>query len=93
MAVMKTSGIISVWCLLLGSLPVLAGDTLSIEEFHRKAVEGDAEAQTSLGFCYDHGIFVEKDAARAIPWYRKAAEQGELIANSNPSRELANYPK
>ena len=43
----------------------------------RVAVEkGDAMAMYHLGWCYEHGEGVEKDANEADKWYRKAAENG-----------------
>ena len=40
------------------------------------AERGDAEAQYKLGTMYSNGLFVPKNDAVAIEWYRKAAEQG-----------------
>ena len=45
------------------------------QEYKAKAEQGDAEAQFSLGFCYDDGRGVAKNYAQAAKWYRKAAEQ------------------
>lgn len=45
--------------------------------WYRKAAEqGDAEAQVTLGECYDEGFGVEKDESKAAEWYYKAACQG-----------------
>ena len=33
-------------------------------EYEAKAEQGDAEAQFNLGFCYDDGLGVEKDARK-----------------------------
>jgi TPR repeat protein len=38
--------------------------------------EGDAEAQNALGFRYENGMKVEKNASEARKWYLKAANQG-----------------
>ena len=44
----------------------------------RKAAEqGDAKAQSSLGFMYDKGEGIPEDDQEAVRWYRKAAEQGD----------------
>ena len=52
--------------------------------WYRKAAEqGDAEAQVSLGQCYDEGFGVEKDASKAADWYYKAASQGNAEAQCN----------
>ena len=60
-----------------------APDPKKFEEYKAKAVKGDAEAQTRLGVCYATGIGVEKDAAEAVRWFRKAAEQGIAQAQYN----------
>jgi hypothetical protein len=50
-------------------------------KWYRKAAEQNlADAQHSLGFCYDQGQGVEKDYAEAVKWYRKAAEQNYTAA-------------
>jgi TPR repeat protein len=40
------------------------------------AVQGNADAQTNLGFCYTQGQGVEMDHKAAALWYRRAAKQG-----------------
>jgi TPR repeat protein len=46
-------------------------------ELRRRALLGDAAAQTSLGFLYQTGSGgVQKDEVSAVYWHRKAAEQG-----------------
>ncbi len=40
------------------------------------AEDGDVWAQHSLGYLYDKGWGVDKDATQAIDWYREAAERG-----------------
>ena len=40
------------------------------------AEQGDAKAQSDLGFMYAKGQGVPQDDAEAVRWYRKAAEQG-----------------
>jgi peptidoglycan hydrolase-like protein with peptidoglycan-binding domain len=49
-------------------------------EFLAPAAEGRAAPQFNLGFLYHHGLGVDKDPARAVEWYRKAAEQGLVEA-------------
>ena len=44
------------------------------------AEQGDAMAQFSLGVCYQNGWGVGRDEAEAMHWYRKAAEQGYVLA-------------
>ncbi len=60
--------------------------------YSQLANEGNADAQTSLGFMYQNGQAVEKDDAIAFSWYERAATQeqpyalfnlGVLYANGN----------
>ena len=51
-----------------------------IQELQQKAEAGDAEAQYKLGNRYYYGTFVEKDYGKAVYWYTKAAEQGDVAA-------------
>ena len=45
--------------------------------WYRKAAEqGDASAQTNLGFMYKKGLGVDQDDREVAHWYLKAAEQG-----------------
>jgi uncharacterized protein len=44
------------------------------------ADKGDARAQFDIGFMYAYGWGVQRDAAAAIAWYRKAADQGLQVA-------------
>jgi len=44
------------------------------------AEKGDARAQFDIGFMHAYGWGVPRDAAAAIPWYRKAADQGLAVA-------------
>ena len=53
------------------------------QEYKANAEQGDAEAQFSLGWCYDDGRGVAKDKVEAVKWYRKAAEQNYTPAQSN----------
>ena len=46
------------------------------ELWFKAAEAGDAYAQTCLGVCYLEGEGVEEDAAAAVEWIKKAAEQG-----------------
>ena len=46
-------------------------------EYLKKSAEmGYAPAQCKLGDCYANGQGVEEDEAKAVQWYRKAADQG-----------------
>jgi TPR repeat protein len=36
---------------------------------YQKAAEGNhPEAQNTLGYCYEHGIYVKKDIDKAVFW-------------------------
>ena len=50
------------------------------------AEQGDARAQSNLGFLYENGYGVPQDFSEAVNWYRKAAEQGDATAQSNLGR-------
>jgi uncharacterized protein len=45
-----------------------------------KANDGDAAAQVQVGEAYAAGKGVERDPQQAVGWYRKAADQGNVIA-------------
>jgi len=55
----------------------------AVRLFRVLANKGYAPAQFSLGFCYDDGCCVPKDAAKAAEWYRKAAKKGNAYAQYN----------
>ena len=44
------------------------------------AVQGDASAQNKLGYMHQTGKGVARNYTEAVNWYRKAAEQGHVIA-------------
>jgi TPR repeat protein len=46
------------------------------------AEQGDAMAQTTRGFMYEHGLGVTQDPTQAASWFRKAAEQGRAAAQT-----------
>lgn len=49
----------------------------------RKALDGDAESQFRLGNLYSDGEGVPKDDAKAVEWYREAADHGYAKAQNN----------
>src|SRR5450432_4186994 len=73
--------------LLAGALPLCAdfeaalrafkaGDYgYALTQFAPEAERGSARAQVALGFLYERGLGVSKNAATAAKWYRKSAEQ------------------
>jgi tetratricopeptide (TPR) repeat protein len=56
---------------------------LDYESCHPLALEGDAEAQLTLGVMYATGKGVSVDDEEAVQWLRKAAEQGHRSAEYN----------
>jgi uncharacterized protein len=56
------------------------GDVHAQSEVVRKAEMGDPQAESALGDNYEYGIWVAKDHAQALRWYRKAAEHGDTGA-------------
>jgi len=46
----------------------------------KDAERGNAEAQTTLSFCYHNGYGVPKDPKLGLEWYAKAAGQGHAYA-------------
>lgn len=81
--------------LLVAALPVSAGFKEGLAAFERSdyrtayrewkplAQQGDAAAQTSLGFMYANGWGVPKSDHEAAKWWRKAALQGNALAQYN----------
>ncbi len=55
----------------------------SLPIFRQLADDGNARAQSALGFMYAKGHGVTQDYVAAVRWYRKAADQGEVSAQYN----------
>ena len=51
-----------------------------ISDLRRKAEQGDAEAQYSIGMLYYEGYDVKQDYATARQWWEEAAAQGNAWA-------------
>ena len=58
-------------------------DAESVRLFRLAADQGDALAQSNLGWLYANGRGVVKNDAEAARWYRLAADQGRANAQSN----------
>jgi len=55
--------------------------TKAVLWFCKAAEQGDASAQSNLGYImYDHGHVVKRDYSEAVQWFRKAAKQGFTLA-------------
>src|SRR4051794_29348052 len=55
----------------------------SLSELRDKAYKGDANAQVDLAACFMSGEGVQSDVSEAVTWLRRAAEQGNVRAQSN----------
>ena len=73
---------IAVLIALVVCVPVQA-QTPEIDALRARAEQGDAEAQSNLGYMYDTGQGVPQDYAEAMRWYRLAADQGYDGAQNN----------
>ncbi len=60
-----------------------------IQQLHKQAEKGDAEAQFNLGLLYDRGREVPKDKSEALRWYRLAADKGFAPAQHSLGKLLA----
>ena len=66
--------------LLLWSTTMNAAD---IQQLQKNAKQGDAEAQSSLGYKYSKGEGVPQDYKKAFHWYTLAASQNDILAQVN----------
>lgn len=51
-----------------------------VDSLKAKANEGSVLAQALLGYCYQKGIGTPVSKARAVHWYREAAQRGSTVA-------------
>jgi len=56
------------------------GNKVALQQLRNRAEQGDAGAQSHLGWMYVEGKGVHKDMVAAVNWFRKAAEQGDTEA-------------
>jgi TPR repeat protein len=56
---------------------------LAHTEFLAGAEEGHIDSQFNVALMYENGIGVDKDAKKALEWYRKASLQGSSAAQFN----------
>ncbi len=54
----------------------------ALQEWRPLAEQGDAVAQTNIGFMYRRGDGVQQDYAEAVRWVRLSAEQGIASAQN-----------
>ncbi len=66
-----------------GVAAFLSGDfATALQEWQPLADQGDARAQSNLGWMYYIGEGVPQDYAEAMKWYRLAADQGDAGART-----------
>jgi TPR repeat protein len=58
-------------------------DQEAVKWYRLAAVQGDTNAQYSLGLMYVNGEGVPQDYGEAVKWYRLAAEKGHVKAQLN----------
>ena len=63
----------------LGSQGVLQNDTEAVKWYRKAAGQGDANAQSNLGWMYTKGRGALQDDKEAVKWNTKAAEQGHAV--------------
>ena len=56
---------------------------IAVRLFRPLAEQGNADAQTKLGFMYSEGQGVPRDYAEAVRWFREAARQRDVDARKN----------
>ena len=61
-------------------LTIAETQKINLSAIQKSANQGDANAQFSLGYLYSQGEEVVQDYAKALEWYRKAADQGNNVA-------------
>ena len=64
------------------SIATPAVETASLEQLKQMADTGDANAQNALGLHYATGEGVALNEKEAVRWFIKAAEQGNVLAQS-----------
>jgi hypothetical protein len=62
-------------------------------ETKSRAEAGDAGAQHKLGFMYKNGQGVEQDFKEAVKWWQKAADQGDILAETYAQMLLKDHPE
>src|SRR5712692_8709765 len=89
---MKTRRFLIVVMFLFTAAPLLWADdqAASVDSLKKRAAQGDAEAQFSLGIMYANGQGVPQDYAEALKWFRLAAAQGIAKAQNSLGSIYAN---
>ena len=75
-------------CLLFSPVGFAAplSDEEYIKDLETRALNGDVEAQSRLGYIHENGLYgVKQDYAKAAEWYEKAGKQGHMLAQASLS--------
>jgi TonB family protein len=75
--IMSLARVVAVICCLASCCFSPAQSTPDLSQVQAKAEAGDAKAQTQIGLALASGDGVSPDEARAVEWFRKAANQGD----------------
>lgn len=59
-----------------------------VEDWNRRAKDGDTRAMFSLGLAYQMGLGVAPDPAKAYTWYAMAVDRGNMLAGHNMATML-----
>ena len=73
---------VAIFLILLLTLPPSAQD---IEDWRKRAKQGDVLLQSALGAIYYEGKVVPQDYAEAEKWFRMAADQGDDTGQDCPA--------
>ncbi|PCJ36289.1 MAG: hypothetical protein COA75_08660 [Cellvibrionales bacterium] len=66
-----------------GGYEIVVDNSKAFQFYRRAALQGDAYAQSKVGFLFAYGKGVKQDKSMAAKWYTKAAEQGDANAQYN----------
>src|SRR5437870_2627776 len=96
---MRTSRLLALWLWTVLALVMMVSPSMTadvkkqrqeLDHWRLLAEQGDAGAQSVLGFMYYFGKGVPQDYAQAVLWYRRAAEQGRSESQVNLGYMYAN---
>jgi TPR repeat protein len=51
--------------------------SVALKWYRKAAAKGNSSAECFIGYFYQNGMVVSKDALQAMKWYRQAADQGD----------------
>ncbi|MDO5051018.1 MAG: tetratricopeptide repeat protein [Moraxella equi] len=66
---------------------------MNFKKVEKKANKGDKDAQYHLAKMYELGIHTQKDKTKALEWYKKSAENGNVNAMNNYATMLLDNAK